>query len=150
MLRFRSIAQTSTKIKRLATFIDLKDVYSLVLLILASFGGYFWGSLGEIEQDRVAIELERFEPTLPVPVCEPKTATEKIQIPIADKATGVRENPIETAKTGIYVGSKSGSKYHLPSCPGALRILAENKVWFSSKEDALAKGYTPAANCKGL
>lgn len=150
MLRFRSIAQTSTKIKRLATFIDLKDIYSLVLLILATFGGYFWGSLGEIGQGRVAIELERFEPTFPVPVCEPITATEKKEIPVVNNVPEARENPLEMAKTGMYVGSKSGSKYHLPSCPGALRILAENKVWFSSKEDALAKGYTPAANCKGL
>lgn len=49
-----------------------------------------------------------------------------------------------------YVASKNGTKYHLPWCSGAQRISEENKVWFTSKEDAEAAGYSPAANCKGI
>lgn len=49
-----------------------------------------------------------------------------------------------------YVASKNGTKYHLPWCSGAQRIKEENKVWFKSKAEAEAAGYTPAANCKGL
>lgn len=150
MLRFRSIAQTSPKIKRLAAFVDLKDIYSLVLLVLSALGGYFWGSLGELERNRVPVGVERFEPTFPIPVCEPIFAPEKVDISSMVKVTDVQENPLEKAKIGVYVGSKSGSKYHLPTCPGALRILPENKVWFSTKEEAIAKGYSPAANCPGL
>ncbi len=26
----------------------------------------------------------------------------------------------------------------------------ENKIWFTTKEEAEAAGFTPAANCKGL
>jgi len=51
---------------------------------------------------------------------------------------------------GAYVGSRNGSKYHFPWCPGAQQIKEENKVWFSSVEEAQKAGYTPAANCKGL
>lgn len=54
------------------------------------------------------------------------------------------------AGQGSYVGSRKGTKYHLPWCPGARTISEENKVWFESKADAESKGYTPAANCKGL
>ena len=53
-------------------------------------------------------------------------------------------------KKGEYVASKSGAKYHLPWCPGAKQIKEENKVWFTSKEEAEKAGYTPAANCKGI
>lgn len=49
-----------------------------------------------------------------------------------------------------YVASKKGKKYHLPWCSGAARIAEENKIWFSSKKEAEAAGYTPAANCKGI
>jgi hypothetical protein len=45
------------------------------------------------------------------------------------------------------VASKSGSKYHLPTCPGADQIKASNKIIFESIIDAEAAGYTPAANC---
>jgi hypothetical protein len=48
------------------------------------------------------------------------------------------------------VGSKNGTKYHLPSCPGAKQISEKNKITFNSIEEAKAKGYTPASNCKGL
>ncbi|MBY0110427.1 hypothetical protein K2Y00_00245 [Patescibacteria group bacterium] len=51
---------------------------------------------------------------------------------------------------GVYVGSVNGTKYHLPSCPGARTISEGNKIWFASKAEAEAAGYTPAANCKGI
>lgn len=51
---------------------------------------------------------------------------------------------------GMYVGSKNSDKYHLPHCSGAQRIKESNKVWFASKEEAEAAGYTPAGNCPGL
>jgi hypothetical protein len=49
-----------------------------------------------------------------------------------------------------YVASQGGSKYHLPWCAGADRILEENRVWFETKEEAEAAGYEPAANCSGI
>lgn len=57
--------------------------------------------------------------------------------------------PAEEAKE-TYVASKSGTKFHLLWCPGASQIKEENKIYFATKEEALASGYTPAANCKGI
>jgi len=48
------------------------------------------------------------------------------------------------------VASKSGTRYHLPSCPGAKQIKESNKISFASTEQARAAGYTPAANCPEL
>jgi len=50
----------------------------------------------------------------------------------------------------LYVVSKNGARYHYPWCSGAQSIKEENKIWFDTKEEAEAAGYTPAANCKGL
>ncbi len=51
---------------------------------------------------------------------------------------------------GGYVASKSGTKYHLPWCGSARQIKEENKIWFKTKAEAEAQGYTPASNCKGI
>jgi hypothetical protein len=51
---------------------------------------------------------------------------------------------------GVYVASKSGTRYYLPNCSGVSRIKEENKVWFQTKEQAEARGLLPAANCPGL
>lgn len=53
-------------------------------------------------------------------------------------------------ETGEFVASISGSKYHLPWCPGAKSIKDENKIWFTSREEAEISGYTPAVNCPGI
>lgn len=48
------------------------------------------------------------------------------------------------------VGSKNGTKYHALWCPGATQIKDANKIYFASVQEAHAKGYSPAANCKGI
>ncbi len=50
----------------------------------------------------------------------------------------------------LLIASRSGTKYHLTSCPGAAQIKEENKLYFDSIALAEAAGYTPAANCPGL
>lgn len=75
-------------------------------------------------------------------------------LPAAQAAIGEGQAVAASVATlpagGQYVASKTGKSYHLPWCPGAKQIKEENKVWFSSKEDAEAKGYKPAGNCPGI
>lgn len=52
--------------------------------------------------------------------------------------------------TKALVGSRSGTKYHLASCPGAKQIKEENKIYFKDVQAAEAAGYKPAANCPQL
>ncbi len=55
-----------------------------------------------------------------------------------------------TRGTGQVVASKNGTKYYLPGCAGVDRISLANKIWFASTAAAVAAGYGPAANCKGI
>jgi len=47
-----------------------------------------------------------------------------------------------------FVGSKNSDVYHIPSCGYAGRIKSENKIWFSSSQDARNHGYRPCKVCK--
>ncbi|HEY0964661.1 MAG TPA: hypothetical protein VGE31_02605 [Candidatus Paceibacterota bacterium] len=60
------------------------------------------------------------------------------------------EKVSQAAAVITVVGSKSGTKYHLPDCPGAKRIKPENLLTFETIDAARAAGYTAAANCPGL
>ncbi|MFA5830343.1 MAG: hypothetical protein WC878_00775 [Candidatus Paceibacterota bacterium] len=64
-------------------------------------------------------------------------------------ATTTPKAPI-VKTSGIYVASKNGTKYYLPSCGSANRISQKNKIWFDTKTEAEEAGYEPAANCKGI
>ncbi len=48
---------------------------------------------------------------------------------------------------GGYVASKNGGKYYPQECPAASRITNENRIWFSSKEEAESIGYSMAKSC---
>ena len=49
----------------------------------------------------------------------------------------------------VVASKAAGSKlYHHPWCSGAKRIKDTNKLWFASESEAIAAGYTLAANCQ--
>jgi hypothetical protein len=60
------------------------------------------------------------------------------------------DEPVVLSEIVKVVASRSGTKFHLPDCPGASQIKEENKIYFDSIELAKAAGYTPATNCPGL
>ncbi len=77
----------------------------------------------------------RNEATVVTVTTKPEAATENIETPLPST---------------YYVASKNGQVYHLPHCSGAKNISEANKITFTSKEEAEAAGYRPAANCKGI
>ena len=46
-----------------------------------------------------------------------------------------------------YIGNKNSGWFHDPICDGAQKMSEKNKVFFSSREDALAVGYQPCPEC---
>lgn len=60
--------------------------------------------------------------------------------------TGMEPVVAVEQKTGqcVFVGSKNSNKYHLATCAVAKRIKPENKLCFSSKEEAEKRGYVPS------
>lgn len=79
-----------------------------------------------------------------------KIEAQKPPVRIEQKTASVVLSQVDAPKAGNYVASKNGTKYHLPSCPGAKQISEKNKIFFATKDEAERAGFTPAANCKGL
>ena len=62
---------------------------------------------------------------------------------------GLWGNPVTAPlKTGKYLASLKGKKFHYPNCQWAKEIKAENQLWFASRQAALTKGYQPCNTCK--
>jgi hypothetical protein len=94
-----------------------------------------------------------------VSVQQPVLPETSVRISEQQGSANAAVNPLEAAKKEdassfggniTLVASKSGTKYHLESCPGSKQIKETNKIFFSSREAAEAAGYKPAANCPGL
>ncbi|MGM0629080.1 MAG: Ada metal-binding domain-containing protein [Patescibacteria group bacterium] len=105
-----------------------------VIFLLISFLSFGLGRLSAIEENKDPVKIEYDLRSLPEGV---------------DKESSAFEERVDK-EVGSVVTSKNGRAFHLPWCPGAKRINEENKVWFSSAEEAEEAGYAPAKNCKGL
>ena len=80
-------------------------------------------------------------------------------VPVAQQSTSSRESVGNTRQGGrraafgggdgasVIVGNKHSKIYHRPDCPDYGRVSAENRVEFSSVEEAEKAGYRAAQNC---
>jgi len=99
------------------------------LMILVAFASFGLGRLSVIEERKTPVVIEGA----------------KLSAQVVQEEDARADNLNDT-----LVASRNSNKYHFPWCSGATRISEANKIWFSSVEEARAKGYTPASNCKGL
>ncbi len=120
-----NIAEIGRRSKELAAKVP-EDALVLMVVVLATSASFWLGMLYERDAGQGS----------------------DFSIEYAQQGTAVAQ--AVAPENARYVASKSGTKYHLPTCSGAKTISETNKVFFASKEDAEAAGYAPAANCKGI
>lgn len=118
--------------------------YSVLMILIAvtSFG------LGRLSVTSVK---GHEKPLFSKDIVTPAAVVEAISPASTTKAAENLSSPLpKPSQAVVVVGSKSGTKYHLPDCPGAKRIKPANLITFESIQAAKAAGYTPASNCPGL
>lgn len=114
-----------------------------LLIVLVGAGSFGLGRMS-------VTETESPEPVRIVTAPLSATQSASAAVPLLGEASVSGTSTGSVAAEGKLVASKNGTKYHFPWCSGAARIADENKIWFNSAEEAKAKGYAPASNCKGL
>lgn len=134
-----SIREILEKIKALL-MTDRFFIAAVLILVLTT--SFFLG--------RLSVTLGG-EGHMPVSIQKMALSTSSQVAAVVGAATSTKESEgVAGTTTGAYVGSKKGTKYHLPWCSGAKRITEVNKRWFKDKEEAEKAGYTPAENCPGI
>jgi hypothetical protein len=116
----------------------------IVIIALISFeAGFMKGQKGQNEPAEINQAA-----------CAPCPKNEKSANSTSNNAS-VQQNPqsktdaqpnIDNQKCA-FVASKNSNKYHLPTCQFAQKIKAENRICFSSKEEAESRGYQGAKCC---
>jgi len=112
------------------------EAFLVALVLLVSFLGFGLWRLHKIASLRQPIRMLGTDP-----LSESST--------MALSGGTVKQNGNTSAVIkGQVVASKNGTRYHLPTCPGARTIKEVNRITFASEAAAKAAGYTRAANCK--
>ncbi len=144
-----SIQGISLKFKGL---LQNTEIQLAILIVAVSLVSFFLGRVSMTQDTSQNHEIREItqvgtvmESTTVIPA--PPTVPLVSPTPVIETKTPSSTIP---ATTGAYVGSKNGTKYHLPWCGSAKLIKEENRVWFASKEEAEKAGYIPASTCKGI
>ena len=63
-----------------------------------------------------------------------------------ERNSNIQTNPTETDSDELlYIGNVRTGRFHRPDCSGL--PLEKNRIYFLSRQDALAKGYSPCLKC---
>jgi len=124
---------TLVSLKHIA--VKIKDFYQgyveniiwLVIFILALLDSFILGYLSNYNQSDELLKIVH---------------DESFEITVDDL-----KKHSESSVGGEIVASKNGTKYYFPWCAGVNRIKEENKIYFSTEEQARGEGYDLAANC---
>ncbi len=114
-------------------------VFGLVLAVVISFEA---GSLKGAGLSQKPLVIEKPAASQDFVPKDPAQAQNLTTSAPVDQ-TGVLQLPQNCA----YLGSKNSNKYHLPTCRFAKNIKPENRVCFSSPDEAQSKGYLPDKGC---
>lgn len=114
--------------------LKIKPFFTGLLLLLGAALFFGLGRLSALEKQYSPVSIVRGQVTTPL--------VSSTEVTAVSPTPGIGES-------SEVIGSKNGTKYYLPWCGALSRVKPENRVVFASAALARAKGYTPAANCKG-
>ncbi len=117
-----------------------QDALTTLVVALTAFGSFGLGKLSVANTQKFPITLEGQD--------QSHLPHDTLTSEIAQEPVNNSSDPLQQG--GEVVASKSGTKYHYPWCPGAKQISEKNMITFSTAEEAVKAGYSPASNCKGL
>lgn len=132
----------------LQKFLESKYFFALILILISSIA-FLLGRISVLQEKKVPVRVVSDSSQNSNNPSSSASQPDKQGNGVGQTAT-VQDAVSPANSSEKVVASKSGTKYHYPWCAGAKQISEKNLITFNSIEEARAKGYTPAANCKGL
>jgi len=115
-----------------------KDILTIIIVILVGLGSFELGRLSKEDSSR-GIKI------LPAQTGEYTDQTPRQGIDqTANVISAVATNP-STTKT--FFASSKGKKYYTISCSAGKTIKQENRIYFTTGEEAQRAGYTLSSSC---
>ena len=112
-----------------------KDIVIVFIVILVGLGSFELGRLSK-ENNKEGLKIEYTDPNM--------TQTANIISTVSNDENGASIN--NTGKN--FFASSRGSKYYSLGCSAGKTIKQENRVYFTTGEEAEVAGYTLSSSCR--
>ena len=128
--------------KKIKHFIESekgKDIIVVLIVIMVGLGSFELGRLSK-ENDLQGIKIEYSDPNLANGITQTSNAISSA------KVASLASSSNSTEKS--FFASSRGSKYYTISCSAGKTIKQENRIWFTTGEEAERAGYTLSNSCR--
>jgi uncharacterized protein (UPF0333 family) len=116
-----------------------KDILTVIVVILVGLGSFILGRLSNSSED---IKTDNRDQNIQDNNSQSEDLT---QTSINDSGVG---HPNSTSSGKTFFASSKGKKYYTENCSAGKTIKQENKIYFTTGEEAQAAGYTLSSSCK--
>lgn len=145
-----SIPKITEKIKSLAQNSRGKDILSIIVIIIVSFGSFLLGRKSTTNTDTSQVQISGakgiVEKNFNNLNSDTNTSSQSIAASdlVASAGASIGEN---IYAKGNYLASSRGKKYYPIDCPASQNIKESNRVYFKTASEAETKGYTLSSSC---
>jgi len=77
----------------------------------------------------------------------PIVIDKNMKIGLPQQTQFMAQKNIGNGLLGNFLASINGKAYYPKGCTAANKIKEENRIWFTTRQEAEAQGYKPAQNC---
>ena len=120
-----------------------RELYLTTIIVLVAAISFGLGRLSKIREEKTPITIENVGTST-------ETIVNTLNKNVIENKLEQNSSIISSNTQKIFVASRNGKKYYYAWCESANVIKEQNRIWFSTKDEAEKAGYQPAANCKGL
>jgi hypothetical protein len=131
-----SINDIGQKIKGWLTSDIGQTVSIIAIIIVVGIGSFLLGRMSKSTPDTQVIE--------DIPDTIPKNSANSVLSEENSTSTKIAQN----SQNGAFIASKNGTKYYPNGCSGINKIKVENRINFTTEQEALASGRTKSSTCK--
>jgi hypothetical protein len=113
-------------------------------VVISAICGYFAGRITYIKKTTKKEPISIIYPPQPTISCDVYSA-KKVTV---KNLTHTQKTILEArSSSGSYAGSKTGKTYYPINCKGINRVKPENRVYFTTQEQARNAGYSLSKTC---
>ncbi|MEI7513036.1 MAG: hypothetical protein WCJ74_00240 [bacterium] len=137
-----SIHPILEKIKAFVLELTFETYLMILIIVLVGLSGFGLGKLSNAGEGRAVIIQTGSSQNLQSDSSNKPENTASAIEAVAENSNTNNLNPSN------IVASKNGTKYYFSWCSGVGRIQDQNKVYFTSEQEAIDAGYTKASGCQ--
>jgi hypothetical protein len=105
-------------------------------------------SLAELPGLLTAVAIEQTRAFIAARTAAKQSDVNQISPRFAESSVEFNTRPVKQQNIeSNYVASKNSQVFHKPDCPSAVRISAENRVTYKTRDEAIAAGKRPCKRC---